>query len=215
MNRTQRSLLRKIASQIESDPTSYDQGTWGEADLDTLLDDPTACGTTCCIAGWASMLSVPDAVTWDFQVATNPDQWYDRFENAVGQPAVALAPKAEEIRNTPTIGGVTLTEREADRFGLPLDWATEAVRLPRAKVDRYRFDLATFGAAALGITQDDGQTLFGGGWFPYGFEAAQEEAGVFYDNPEDTVVAALRALADGTETVESLTYTEDAFYGDR
>jgi hypothetical protein len=41
-------LLRKVQEKIRTEPEAYDQATYGRID---------GCGTACCIAGWACILS--------------------------------------------------------------------------------------------------------------------------------------------------------------
>lgn len=56
-------LLERVFNIIRNDPKHWDQSTWisgtqGEVDL-SMIDkgQPELCGTTCCIAGWAMLLS--------------------------------------------------------------------------------------------------------------------------------------------------------------
>jgi hypothetical protein len=58
-----RALRAAVAAQIQAHPETHDQVTWGTG-------DPTACGTPCCVAGWACRigggtygLCVPTAAT--------------------------------------------------------------------------------------------------------------------------------------------------------
>ena len=44
-------LMRKIADEIESHPLDYDQSEYGSG------ADPRDCGSACCVAGWARVLS--------------------------------------------------------------------------------------------------------------------------------------------------------------
>jgi len=55
-------LFDKIADQIEHEPGSYDQETWGHGPRHYVKDnefviDQNACGTAACVAGWACLLS--------------------------------------------------------------------------------------------------------------------------------------------------------------
>ena len=56
-------LLERVFDLIRKDPAHWDQSGWiigtqGEVDL-SMIDkgQPELCGTTCCIAGWAMLLS--------------------------------------------------------------------------------------------------------------------------------------------------------------
>lgn len=60
-------LFDKIADQIEREPQSYDQETWGR-------EAKTPCGTAHCVAGWAAALEgyLPMMGTdWNFVMAPN------------------------------------------------------------------------------------------------------------------------------------------------
>lgn len=46
-----KTLLRKVRNHILAEPRRYNQGRFGRA------DDNAPCGTACCIAGWAIVLS--------------------------------------------------------------------------------------------------------------------------------------------------------------
>ena len=46
-------LVRRIADAIEKHPKLYDQGEFGNDDLDLQHD----CGTPCCVYGWAKYLT--------------------------------------------------------------------------------------------------------------------------------------------------------------
>lgn len=92
------SLLRAIADQIEEDPDSYDQMNWLEldhdgwtehtedlvgatrADLDDHLDG--ACGTKCCIAGWAWVLGTKNQP--QAPVPCTTDHWIAKGATLLG-----------------------------------------------------------------------------------------------------------------------------------
>lgn len=46
-------LLREVADLIERNPKAHDQGNW-------MHNEGSACGTTACIAGWATVLGTDD-----------------------------------------------------------------------------------------------------------------------------------------------------------
>ena len=52
-------LFRQIQHQLRTHPEQYNQGNWG---------DGNACGTVCCLAGWAALLAHPGARLEYFEV---------------------------------------------------------------------------------------------------------------------------------------------------
>jgi hypothetical protein len=101
-------LLRKVAKHILAEPKRLDMTDWGYLDSTSRL--APACGTVCCIAGWAAVLH-------------NPDRAKMEFENLIWQ--------ADE----PGTNGLQLTPEESDRLfhiqGWPSDFRAAYWNQPR------------------------------------------------------------------------------------
>jgi hypothetical protein len=218
-------LLNDIADQIERDPTSYDQGTWGDARPDLSVDSdlnealPTAtieaCGTTCCIAGWAATIAAPKNILWSRRTRVkDPLYGFLSYENVVGPAEKAverlLKDELDPRYYRPTIEGVVLTEKQLDRYEVDPELIRENVGTNARP--RYQVSVQDFAASVLNLSRIDADTLFGGSWFPHAFEEKLQAEGTHPGAHELVVAAALRELANNpTATVDSLTFIDDEY----
>lgn len=101
MVKRNRELFYKIAAQLDREPESYDQETWGRREA------KTPCGTAHCVAGWAAALG-------GYKSSTKDSSW-----SFVVTPEQLKLPTSKRMlvsRNVETLGAelLGLTEGEAD-----------------------------------------------------------------------------------------------------